>query len=134
MEYLRQEMGITREGVSLKGICVAAREIGMQTTACRMSMGSLCEDVTLPCIIHWNQNHFVVVYKIAHGKVYVADPGKGMIHYSMAEGATDRAGSRTPMQEGTEKVPFFYDQNGKCLRFVTSLSANRLNKAKIDRK
>ena len=36
--------------------------------------------------------------------------------------------------EGTEKVPFFYDQNGKCLRFVTSLSANRLNKAKIDRK
>lgn len=98
MEYLRQEMGITRESVSLKGICVAAREIGMQTTACRMSMGSLCEDVTLPCIIHWNQNHFVVVYKIAHGKVYVADPGKGMIHYSMAEEATDRAGSRTPMQ------------------------------------
>lgn len=88
MEYLRQEMGITREGVSLKGICVAAREIGMQTTACRMSMGSLCEDVTLPCIIHWNQNHFVVVYKIAHGKVYVADPGKGMIHYSMAEFAS----------------------------------------------
>ena len=37
-------------------------------------------------------------------------------------------------REGTEKVPFFYDQNGKCLRFVTSLSANRLNKAKIDRK
>ena len=36
-------------------------------------------------------------------------------------------------REGTEKVPFFYDQNGKCLRFVTSLSANRLNKAKIDR-
>ena len=31
-----------------------------------------------------------------------------------------------PMMEGTEKVPFFYDQNGKCLRFVTSLSANRL--------
>lgn len=60
----------------------------MQTTACRMSMGSLCEDVTLPCIIHWNQNHFVVVYKIAHGKVYVADPGKGMIHYSMAEFAS----------------------------------------------
>ena len=31
-----------------------------------------------------------------------------------------------PPREGTEKVPFFYDQNGKCLRFVTSLSANRL--------
>ena len=43
-------------------------------------------------------------------------------------------GADTPYIEGTEKVPFFYDQNGKCLRFVTSLSANRLNKAKIDRK
>ena len=32
----------------------------------------------------------------------------------------------TQVKEGTEKVPFFYDQNGKCLRFVTSLSANRL--------
>ena len=32
----------------------------------------------------------------------------------------------TRIYEGTEKVPFFYDQNGKCLRFVTSLSANRL--------
>ena len=41
--------------------------------------------------------------------------------------------SLTLPKEGTEKVPFFYDQNGKCLRFVTSLSANRLNKAKIDR-
>ena len=43
-------------------------------------------------------------------------------------------GKTPPQTEGTEKVPFFYDQNGKCLRFVTSLSANRLNKAKIDRK
>ena len=33
---------------------------------------------------------------------------------------------KPPLYEGTEKVPFFYDQNGKCLRFVTSLSANRL--------
>lgn len=88
MEYLRQEMGITREGVSLKGICIAAQKIGLQTTAYRMSMATLCEDATLPCIVHWNQNHFVVVYKIAHGKVYVADPGKGFIRYTLAEFAS----------------------------------------------
>ena len=53
-----------------------------------------------------------------------------------AVGGTKTTACRRPSQlsEGTEKVPFFYDQNGKCLRFVTSLSANRLNKAKIDRK
>ena len=37
-----------------------------------------------------------------------------------------RLGGTPSLWEGTEKVPFFYDQNGKCLRFVTSLSANRL--------
>ena len=98
MEYLRQEMGITREGVSLKGICVAAQKIGMQTTACRMSMTALCEDSTLPCIVHWNQNHFVVVYKIANGKVYVADPGKGIIHYTLTEFAYHWASNRDKTQ------------------------------------
>ena len=36
--------------------------------------------------------------------------------------------------EGTEKVPIFNDQNGKCLRFITSPSTNRLSKAMLDRK
>ena len=49
-------------------------------------------------------------------------------------GSANLTGAGLGMKEGTEKVPFFYDQNGKCLRFVTSLSANHLNKAKIDRK
>jgi ATP-binding cassette subfamily B protein len=44
----------------------------------------------LPCIVHWNQNHFVVVYKIKkHRKgnytVYVADPGKGLVTYNKEE-------------------------------------------------
>ena len=55
----------------------------------------------------------------------------GYVLTSLTIGSDDR---NNVYFEGTEKVPFFYDQNGKCLRFVTSLSANRLNKAKTDRK
>ena len=40
----------------------------------------------------------------------------------------------SPSKEGTEKVPIFNDQNGKCLRFITSPSTNRLSKAMLDRK
>lgn len=98
MEYLRQEMGITREGVSLKGICVAAQKIGLQATACRMSMATLCEDATLPCIVHWNQNHFVVVYKIAHERVYGADSGKGIIRYTLTEFASHWTSGRNETQ------------------------------------
>ena len=54
---------------------------------------------------------------------FVRNPGLGKRNsYRVARGAPPQPSPR----EGTEKVPFFYDQNGKCLRFVTSLSANRL--------
>ena len=68
---------------------------------------------------------------------FARNPGLGNRNtYSVAVGGSSRsieAPSQPSPREGTEKVPFFYDQNGKCLRFVTSLSANRLNKAKIGR-
>ena len=64
----------------------------------------------------------VIIFYIIHNSTFTTDE-KIVIYLFLAV-----------LIEGTEKVPFFYDQNGKCLRFVTSLSANRLNKAKIDRK
>ena len=75
----------TTEGVSLLGISEAARKLGLNTTCGRMTIGQLAQ-VPLPCILHWNQNHFVVLYKIRRGKTfYIADPGKGKIRYSREE-------------------------------------------------
>ncbi len=46
----------------------------------------MLSDVPLPCILHWNQNHFVVLYKVKNGKkFYIADPGKGLITYRLDE-------------------------------------------------
>jgi ATP-binding cassette subfamily B protein len=71
--------------VSLLGISEAATELGFETIAGKMPVDKLSQ-APLPCILHWNQNHFVVLYKVRHNrKFYVADPGKGLIKYSREE-------------------------------------------------
>lgn len=64
LQTLREKSFITREGVSMLGISDAAESIGMHTQGVRISLEQLVNDVPLPCILHWNQNHFVVLYKI----------------------------------------------------------------------
>ncbi len=72
----------TTEGVSMLGICQAARTLGLDCMAGRVSVEQLIEN-GMPCILHWNQNHFVVLYKVSKGrKFYIADPGKGKITYT----------------------------------------------------
>ena len=75
----------TTEGVSMLGICQAARTLGLDCMAGRVSVEQLIEN-GMPCILHWNQNHFVVLYKVSKGrKFYIADPGKGKITYTREE-------------------------------------------------
>lgn len=63
-EMLRQHCHITRNGVSMLGISEAAEYLGFRTLGVRITMEQLAHDASLPCILHWNQNHFVVCYKV----------------------------------------------------------------------
>lgn len=81
LQNLREKCHITREGVSLLGICDAAELIGFRSTGVKITWEQLRDEVELPCIVHWNQQHFVVVYKIHKGKVYVSDPAVGLLVY-----------------------------------------------------
>ena len=75
----------TTEGVSMLGINEAANILGLHTTCVRAAT-SILSEAHLPCILHWNQNHFVVLYKVKNGKkFYIADPGKGLVTYSLEE-------------------------------------------------
>ena len=75
----------TTEGVSMLGINEAANTLGLHTISARATTTMLGE-APLPCILHWNQNHFVVLYKVKKGKkFYVADPGKGLVTYGLEE-------------------------------------------------
>jgi ATP-binding cassette subfamily B protein len=75
----------TREGSSLFGISDAAERIGFRTLGVKINFKSLKDEVPLPCIVHWNKEHFVVVYKVKKDRVYVSDPSYGLLDYTMDE-------------------------------------------------
>lgn len=86
MDTLSDICFATTEGVSLLGISQAAEKLGFKTTSKKIATEQLTK-ASLPCILHWNQNHFVVLYKVSTDgkKYYVADPGKGKIIYNIVE-------------------------------------------------
>lgn len=113
-ESLRERCSLSNRGVSLGGIAEAAESLGFNTAGVKVSLEALRTEVPLPCIAHWRQRHFVVVYKITRKRVYVADPAFGKIHYSHAEflqgwlnGKTDTTSEGTLML--LEPTPAFYE-------------------------
>ena len=64
IQNLREKTQISREGVSLLGIAEAAEAIGMRSLAVKISLETLITEVPLPCVVHWEQNHFVVVCEV----------------------------------------------------------------------
>lgn len=89
-QTLRERCFITREGVSMLGISDAAESIGFHTVGVRISFEQLVEDAVLPCILHWNQNHFVVCYRIKKHQngeydIHIADPASQKLKYTKEE-------------------------------------------------
>lgn len=90
LQTLRERCFITREGVSLLGVSDAAENIGFRTIGVKTSFENLVKDANLPCILHWNQNHFVVCYNIKRRhngdvKIYIADPASQKLVYRKEE-------------------------------------------------
>ncbi len=81
LQTIRDRSYLTREGVSLLGISDSAESVGFKTLAARVNYKKLSE-VPLPCIAHWKQNHFVVIYKVTNSRIYVADPAYGLLTYT----------------------------------------------------
>lgn len=86
LEYLRDKSFITRNGVSMLGICEAAESIGLKATGLMVTLHQLIDKLQRPCILHWRKNHFVVCYKVSyiHGKYnfHISDPATGLHVYS----------------------------------------------------
>ena len=85
LESLRKKCYITREGVSFLGLSEAADSLGFRTIGVKIPFEMLNENVPLPCIVHWRQKHFIVVYKIRNDKIWVADPAAGLVKYTREE-------------------------------------------------
>ncbi len=85
LQSLREKCYFTRDGVSLKGMMAASENIGLQSLPVKIPFsdsgpeGVSLVDIPLPCIAHWDQKHFVVVYKISNKYVWLADPAQGKL-------------------------------------------------------
>jgi ATP-binding cassette subfamily B protein len=85
LEKLRALSDTSRAGSSLQGVSHAAEKIGFRSLGVKIDFSNLSENAPFPCICFWNERHFVVVYKINGGKVYIADPAHGLLVYSVRE-------------------------------------------------
>ena len=130
LRTLRERCHISREGVSLLGISDAAEAVGFRTMGVKLTFAQLCEEAVLPCIVHWRQNHFIVVYRIERrrGKmwVHVSDPASGLLRYTMEQFLKswisireNNAGDSDAEAEGLgialllEPTPKFYEEKGE---------------------
>lgn len=128
LQQLRDGCYISREGVSMLGISDSAEAIGFKTLAAKIPFDKLKDEAPLPLIAHWEQEHFVVVYKFSKGKVFVADPASGLVEFSEREFITSWTGGQT--KEGTvmllEPTPTFFnsedpeEQNKTGFRYLLS--------------
>jgi ATP-binding cassette subfamily B protein len=119
LQKLRQLAHITREGVSLLGLSEAAEAIGFRTIGVRITFEQLME-APKPCVVHWDQEHFVVVYRLRKGKVQVADPAFGLVEYSEPEFkkhwlATVRQGEQKGICLMFDPMPKFFELEGEAI-------------------
>jgi ATP-binding cassette subfamily B protein len=143
LEFLREHSNISRRGVNLQGIGDAAETIGMRTMGIRTTFEKLSQKAQLPCIVHWKQVHFAVVYRIEKKKlpfrsndrreqvwVHVADPAHGLLKYTEEEFkkcwiTTRHEGEEKGIAMLLEPTPYFYEaemplSQPMSLRFLTN--------------
>ncbi len=90
LQQIRRLSETTREGSSLLGLSDAAENLGFRSMGVQVNFKTLAEEVPLPCIVHWNNQHFVVVYEISGGQnraqtIKISDPSYGLIEYTKEE-------------------------------------------------
>lgn len=120
LQTLSRESHLDREGVSLAGISKAAETIGFRTMPVKIPFASEEEQpgltgAPLPCIAHWNQQHFVVVFKISKSEVHIADPAEGirkLSHRQFLKSWSDDEGEGLALL--LEPTPAFYDQDDEA--------------------
>lgn len=118
IQKLRDLSETTRSGSNLKNIANAAEKIGFRTLGVKISFNKL-KEATLPCVVHWNKVHFVVLYKIKNNKCYISDPAHGKLIYSKKEFIQRWIGNNaneTTIEGVTlllETTPKFYNEEDK---------------------
>ncbi|WP_417784624.1 peptidase domain-containing ABC transporter [Tenacibaculum sp.] len=114
-QQLRKLSETTREGSSLLGLSEAVESIGFKSLGIKLAFNKL-KEAPFPCIVHWNKNHYVVLYKIKKDTVYISDPAHGLITFTKEEFIQHWIGNNADenTEEGiallVEPTPKFYQE------------------------
>ncbi|WBV56365.1 peptidase domain-containing ABC transporter [Chryseobacterium daecheongense] len=79
------ESNLLKQGITISDLNDTAKKLGFNTLVVKLDFEKMINNVPLPAIFFWNQNHFIIVYKVVNKQLYVADPGFGKIVYSQKE-------------------------------------------------
>jgi ATP-binding cassette subfamily B protein len=120
LQTLREKSYLSRDGVSMMGISEAAESIGFRTMGVSLTPEKLFSSAPLPLVVHWKQNHFVVVYKVIKDTVYVADPAFGLVKYTKTEFlknwiSVQQDGEKKGLALLLETTPDFYAEEGEIV-------------------
>ncbi|MEX6626207.1 peptidase domain-containing ABC transporter [Tenacibaculum salmonis] len=114
-QQLRSLSETTREGSSLLGLSDAVESMGFKSLGIKLAFNKL-KEAPLPCVLHWNKNHYVVLYKIKKDTVYISDPAHGLITFTKEEFIQSWIGNNADenTEEGIalliEPTPKFYQE------------------------
>lgn len=120
LDFFRANAFIGRNGVSLNGLCQAAEKIGIKTLPVKLTFEQLSSEVPLPCILHWNQEHYVVLYDVKGKNIFrkddvlvVADPAHGLVQVNKKTFMKSWASSYDDRGVALllEPTPEFYDHD-----------------------
>lgn len=100
LEHLREKTRISREGVSLLGISEGAEAIGLQTLALPVTLDQLETEIPLPCILPWNEDHFVVLHRARNGRYSIADPDPAFGKLELSRSELRRHWATTQQPDG----------------------------------
>ena len=119
-ETMQELCLVTREGVSLLGISDAAEYLGFRTVCGRITLEKVVEQRPFPCILHWNQEHFVVLYDVKTKRngehlFYIADPAKNLLRLDEDTVRNAWISTRTRGEEkgilmALQPTPAFYEK------------------------
>ncbi|HMQ59186.1 MAG TPA: peptidase domain-containing ABC transporter [Flavilitoribacter sp.] len=118
LEYLRELTYMGKQGVDLLGISDAAEHIGLQSLALKTTYDRLVEDIPMPCIVHWKQTHFVVVYQVTPKFAWIADPAAGKFKLKREEFEENwisdlEDGEPQGVVLALETTPEFFERDGE---------------------
>ena len=105
LEQMRKDCGVSRDGAKASSILKAARNYGLDARGLRLSMEELLEEAKFPCIVFWNQNHFLVVRGARGDYIYLNDPAHGQVPVTKEEFKESIPGSHCCLKKPTNLNP-----------------------------